>query len=348
MPGLPESPVTATSSRRFPSLVREPREPGDDSSETGTTAGPSYTSSSAASTTRRKRNISWGPEPEVRQHQRTISGSSGLGLYHPQPSAQTRDREPLPHASLEHFWDIERGQRGRTRLRGVNDLPEQIITSSISSPTLPSSSRAGDDEATPVGSPYATAIASSPLAEDASTPIGSQRRRKSTSRAAPIIFFGVWLLFSFGGDKVSPPKHSVPHGPRTLPGGVVLRPPTNPPTLTESSPDFTSFSVPSLSSPPPALTSTLTFPSNITSYHINSQPQDEEPDMKHVIGRISAWTCTTLYLTSRLPQIWKNVRLIIHAAFSLTNARANPIRTALTPYILPCLPCSSCLLHHPA
>jgi uncharacterized protein with PQ loop repeat len=27
---------------------------------------------------------------------------------------------------------------------------------------------------------------------------------------------------------------------------------------------------------------------------------------KHTIGRISAWTCTTLYLTSRLPQIWKN------------------------------------------
>jgi hypothetical protein len=30
-------------------------------------------------------------------------------------------------------------------------------------------------------------------------------------------------------------------------------------------------------------------------------------DYQHVIGRISAWTCTTLYLTSRLPQIWKNV-----------------------------------------
>ncbi|KAF8609968.1 hypothetical protein BDV93DRAFT_430091, partial [Ceratobasidium sp. AG-I] len=25
-----------------------------------------------------------------------------------------------------------------------------------------------------------------------------------------------------------------------------------------------------------------------------------------VVGRISAWTCTTLYLTSRMPQIWKN------------------------------------------
>jgi len=29
-------------------------------------------------------------------------------------------------------------------------------------------------------------------------------------------------------------------------------------------------------------------------------------DTKKAIGRISAWTCTTLYITSRLPQIWKN------------------------------------------
>ncbi len=42
------------------------------------------------------------------------------------------------------------------------------------------------------------------------------------------------------------------------------------------------------------------------------RPKDEkhypqQPDMQRIIGRISAWICTTLYLTSRLPQIWKNV-----------------------------------------
>lgn len=36
-------------------------------------------------------------------------------------------------------------------------------------------------------------------------------------------------------------------------------------------------------------------------------PIDRPPDYKRIIGRISAWACTTLYLTSRLPQIWKNV-----------------------------------------
>ena len=34
----------------------------------------------------------------------------------------------------------------------------------------------------------------------------------------------------------------------------------------------------------------------------------EPVSYQRLIGRISAWTCTTLYLTSRLPQIWKNVR----------------------------------------
>lgn len=41
-----------------------------------------------------------------------------------------------------------------------------------------------------------------------------------------------------------------------------------------------------------------------------SPHNDDEPvDFKQLVGRISAWCCTTLYLTSRLPQIWKNVSL---------------------------------------
>ena len=32
-----------------------------------------------------------------------------------------------------------------------------------------------------------------------------------------------------------------------------------------------------------------------------------DKETQRIVGRLSAWTCTTLYLTSRLPQIWKNV-----------------------------------------
>lgn len=42
-------------------------------------------------------------------------------------------------------------------------------------------------------------------------------------------------------------------------------------------------------------------------------PDDSDPyperNLERFFGRASAWVCTTLYLTSRLPQIWQNVRL---------------------------------------
>lgn len=34
----------------------------------------------------------------------------------------------------------------------------------------------------------------------------------------------------------------------------------------------------------------------------------EPPSLERVIGRVSAWTCTILYMTSRLPQIWTNMQ----------------------------------------
>lgn len=48
--------------------------------------------------------------------------------------------------------------------------------------------------------------------------------------------------------------------------------------------------------------------------HPGSGHADDPPDppsFKRLVGRTSAWACTTLYLTSRLPQIWKNVRLCL-------------------------------------
>jgi hypothetical protein len=43
--------------------------------------------------------------------------------------------------------------------------------------------------------------------------------------------------------------------------------------------------------------------------HDHPEPPPEPYSFKRLVGRTSAWACTTLYLTSRLPQIWKNVRL---------------------------------------
>ncbi|WVQ78348.1 hypothetical protein IAT38_000433 [Cryptococcus sp. DSM 104549] len=38
----------------------------------------------------------------------------------------------------------------------------------------------------------------------------------------------------------------------------------------------------------------------------HEHPPEGSPSFQRIVGRISAWSCTTLYLTSRLPQIWMN------------------------------------------
>lgn len=38
------------------------------------------------------------------------------------------------------------------------------------------------------------------------------------------------------------------------------------------------------------------------------EPEPQPIDYKRLIGRVSAWICVVFYLTSRMPQIWKNFR----------------------------------------
>lgn len=65
-------------------------------------------------------------------------------------------------------------------------------------------------------------------------------------------------------------------------------------------------SIPSLPSPTPAVETTRR-----TETENDEGDEDrkggEGPVWERIIGRMSAWLCTTLYLTSRLPQIWRNV-----------------------------------------
>jgi len=62
------------------------------------------------------------------------------------------------------------------------------------------------------------------------------------------------------------------------------------------------------------------------------QDDEQRPrrrDWERFIGRASAWMCTTLYLTSRLPQIWQNVRrLTLLRCQSLADPPAPPRSSA--------------------
>lgn len=259
-----------------------------------------------ASTQRRQRNVSWDSESTALQGQgRAISRGNN-------PGSVPRLRQPLPRTSVEAFWndmlssrlqaeaDLE---RGRTRRRGQYDLVSHV--SPVPETSLLPVAAAGTEgqllETDPLGH-YPTVLRQS------RSPEASVRRKSKNRASAPVVLFSVWLLFSFGGSSTLGTRRI--QRPRSPPG-IVLR---RPPTIYSTSQYFptpsslsSSFST-SLPSPEPP---TFILP-ELKLNHSDTHEQfgDSEinvPDTRLVIGRASAWTCTTLYLTSRLPQIWKNV-----------------------------------------
>ena len=106
----------------------------------------------------------------------------------------------------------------------------------------------------------------------------TDRRSSRTSRRTTMIFLGAWAFFGIGA--LAGGQHSIAPG-LSPPIGRVLA--------------VKSLHVSSI------VDSRLSYDTSL-----NSQLSKQWSE--RVIGRIFAWLCTTLYLTSRLPQIWKNVR----------------------------------------
>ncbi|KAH7889372.1 PQ loop repeat-domain-containing protein [Phlebopus sp. FC_14] len=131
-----------------------------------------------------------------------------------------------------------------------------------------------------------------------------QTERRAGSRAsrrgAGMVFLGVWALVGIGRLTSSQYHPLMPRSTnvgRVLDSSDVLAP--SAPSLDQdkileasnSQPSFVSLEIP-------------VFPDDVVALGQGAQP--EQPSAERVIGRIFAWLCTTLYLTSRLPQIWKN------------------------------------------
>ncbi|KAI0065409.1 hypothetical protein BV25DRAFT_1679962 [Artomyces pyxidatus] len=129
----------------------------------------------------------------------------------------------------------------------------------------------------------------------------SQRRRSSraSKRGASMVFMGAWALFGIGALVNGRRSVAAESGIRLgsvlsdveAPVANAVLPPPPAPIAVLPSAVVLAFDEPIYKEPPPG--------------H-EPPPTEEGPSMERVIGRISAWTCTTLYLTSRLPQIWKN------------------------------------------
>ena len=131
----------------------------------------------------------------------------------------------------------------------------------------------------------------------------AQRRSSRASRkGATMVFLGVWALFGVGTFATGRLPSSTSALERT--GKVLARADIPMPLTVESTLDTRILD--------PILSAQLAGePMVFDSTHAARDPSSEQPEpgptMEHIIGRISAWICTTLYLTSRLPQIWKNV-----------------------------------------
>lgn len=134
---------------------------------------------------------------------------------------------------------------------------------------------------------------------DTEPPLTSPNRRSSraSKRGATMVFLSAFALFGIGtfgnsghisiatpsgfGKVLAVQRLSVPSvAPYAVPQQYIL--PADSATISRH------FDVYETLPPPP------------------EPPKD--PIGQRIIGRIFAWMCATLYLTSRLPQIWKNVR----------------------------------------
>ena len=131
------------------------------------------------------------------------------------------------------------------------------------------------------------------------TPVVSRRSSRAGRRGSTLVFLGVWALFGIGtltGKRPGMPMSTTNNIGRVLVSGHNLET-----SVYHSHPDDTFLSNP----PVNELDTFHPYPMARDDIHDDSPP--EQPSSEQVLGRIFAWLCTTLYLTSRLPQIWKNV-----------------------------------------
>jgi uncharacterized protein with PQ loop repeat len=119
-----------------------------------------------------------------------------------------------------------------------------------------------------------------------------RRTSRTTRHGANLVLMGAWALFGIGT------LVGLSHRPSTYVGRVLTE--TRAPTASYLPLSQHPHITPSLI---PSSQVRLTIPQDSPLHH---EPSYESPSLERIMGRIFAWLCTTLYLTSRLPQIWKN------------------------------------------
>ncbi|KIJ55021.1 hypothetical protein M422DRAFT_24878 [Sphaerobolus stellatus SS14] len=274
-----------------------------------------------------------------RRRQKTLQRASSLEGLPESVVAETRDNQwggrrlmsdadedsdEIPSAMFDSFRS-EGGGGGRSKGKHVSWTGDSLSRDRARRQLSYDEARGETEETLRIASPSGVrgrpltrsqshGNAGEPSTEDGTDLYPPRERRLSAAsvvsagasrRSASIVFLGVLALFGFSSQSglygsTSPSTGVVLNAPQTTIPSPALAHPINHFTRSHSSSDI------------PASLPTLR--SDFNSSIIQIQLADSEPsftttsssDTQRVVGRISAWTCTTLYLTSRLPQIWKN------------------------------------------
>ncbi|KAL7006083.1 hypothetical protein EMMF5_004421 [Cystobasidiomycetes sp. EMM_F5] len=126
---------------------------------------------------------------------------------------------------------------------------------------------------------------------------GPSRSRHSTSRARNAVFLSIWVFFSF--NHLSSYRSSSITSPS-------LSTPTSQQALAWSA--WTPSGQYSHTAPIDASATLYKRTVDLQSSPLPDIPQTPTVNIRRLIGRLSAWICVVFYLTSRMPQIWKNFR----------------------------------------
>ena len=148
-------------------------------------------------------------------------------------------------------------------------------------------------------------------------------RSRAGRRSASLVFLGFWALFGVGTLVGS--RRSLPSTSLVSIGRVLTAVDGQPPLASDRSKVIKPDREPEDLSWVEILVDTGSTDDQ------GLQPPGESPSLERVIGRMSAWACTTLYLTSRLPQIWKNVSRMVCDISPLTRCSSslgNPLRAS--------------------
>ena len=188
------------------------------------------------------------------------------------------------HGSCSTGKDSPERHNNDHRSREESQMLDKVETSSRTEPLTMRERQLTRHEA------YDSALViKAPTTSEAELP-ASTMSASASSRRAGMAFWAMFVLFGFSSSHLG-----IPSSVAGSKGRVLSIMPRSMPFIPLPSAYSTSLPVPT------APESAVHLASDAASFALPSKK------VQRTIGRVSAWTCTSLYITSRLPQIWKNV-----------------------------------------